>query len=77
MENGYFVKIITDVLGFEFVEYVGLHREKATAMIGGRSLKMRKIHPYKTMKGAEKYIEAEKRMDELMGKSREFEIVHS
>nr|MCR4718669.1 hypothetical protein [Bacillota bacterium] len=74
-ENGYFVKVIGECFGIEFVELVGLRREKTYCSIGGKARKMKKIHGWKTLKGAEKYIESEKLMDELMELNREYEIV--
>lgn len=77
METVYFVKITSVFSGVEFIEYVGLHQMKTLSMVGGHAKKMKRIHGWKTLKSAEKYIESAKRMDELMGQNRKFEIVHS
>ena len=76
MENGYFVKITENFLGVEFVELAGSRGSKTLCSINGNPRKMKKIHPYKTMKGAERYIESAIRFDEFTGwKNREFEVV--
>ena len=76
METVYYVKIITNVLGKEVIEYAGLRGEKTTAMIDGQARKMRRIHGWKTLKGAEQYIKAYK-MDAQTEWPQKFEIVHS
>ena len=72
----YFVKIITDVHGAEYIEYAGLRGEKTIFMIKGKPMKMKKIHGWKTIKGAEKFIESEKllKRTEL---NQKFEIIRS
>lgn len=76
METVFFVKIITNVRGTEFIEYAGLRGEKTLAMINGQTRKMRRIHGWKTLKGAEKYIEAYKKGLQT-GWPQKYEIVHS